>query len=143
MATAVGFVSGGAHGSSCIRSKNKAVCRVSCVSSSTTTRDPYKTLMVKPGASKSEVKKAFRRLALRYHPDVCRGGHCSIQFQRVNEAYDMVMSNLRGELTRPEMKMYEPSDAGTHERKRETYDWNGAMDDPFWDESDVWLGVGM
>lgn len=71
MATAVGFVSGGAYGSSWIRSKNKAVrgsdmvCRVSCVSSSTTTRDPYKTLMVKPGASKSEVKKAFRRLALR------------------------------------------------------------------------------
>lgn len=55
----------------------------------------------------------------------------------------MVMSNLRGELTRPEMKMYEPSDAGTHERKRGAYDWNGAMDDPFWDESDVWLGVGM
>ncbi|KAF7129645.1 hypothetical protein RHSIM_Rhsim10G0005600 [Rhododendron simsii] len=74
MATAVGFVSGGAYGFSWIRSKNKAVrvsdmvCRVSCVSSSNTTRDPYKTLMVKPGASKSEVKKAFRRLAL-------RGGH--------------------------------------------------------------------
>ncbi|KAF7145149.1 hypothetical protein RHSIM_Rhsim04G0048800 [Rhododendron simsii] len=71
MATAVGFVSGGAYGFSWIRSKNKAVrvsdmvCRVSCVSSSTTTRDPYKTLMLKPGASKSEVKKAFRRLALR------------------------------------------------------------------------------
>ncbi|KAE9453542.1 hypothetical protein C3L33_14522, partial [Rhododendron williamsianum] len=138
MATAVGFVSGGAYGSSWIRSKNKAVrgsdmvCRVSCVSSSTTTRDPYKTLMVKPGASKSE-----------YHPDVCRGGHSSVQFQRINEAYDMVMSNLRGELTRPEMKMYEPSDAGTYERKRGTYDWNGSMDDPFWDESDMWLGVGM
>lgn len=55
----------------------------------------------------------------------------------------MVMSNLRGELTRPEMKMYEPSDAGTYERKRGTYDWNGSMDDPFWDESDMWLGVGM
>ncbi|KAF7113098.1 hypothetical protein RHSIM_RhsimUnG0161600 [Rhododendron simsii] len=71
MATAVGFVSGGAYGFSWIRSKNQAVrvsdmvCRVSCVSSSTTTRDPYKTLMVKPGASKSEVKKAFRWLALR------------------------------------------------------------------------------
>lgn len=73
MAT-TGFINGGAFGSSWIRSKdskmkavrnNDGVNRVFCVSSGAATRDPYKTLMVKPGASKSEVKKAFRRLALR------------------------------------------------------------------------------
>lgn len=36
--------------------------RVSCVSSAGT--DPYKTLRIRHGASESEVKKAFRQLAL-------------------------------------------------------------------------------
>lgn len=37
--------------------------RVSCVSSSAVS-DPYKALRIHPGASESEVKKAFRQLAL-------------------------------------------------------------------------------
>lgn len=37
--------------------------RVSC-SSSVSMVDPYKTLKIQPGASESEVKKAFRQLAL-------------------------------------------------------------------------------
>ncbi|KAI3789838.1 hypothetical protein L2E82_02642 [Cichorium intybus] len=46
--------------------------RVRCVSTSHLSSDPYKTLSIRPGASESEVKKAFRQLALKYHPDVCR-----------------------------------------------------------------------
>ncbi|MCW4574353.1 J domain-containing protein, partial [Venenivibrio stagnispumantis] len=42
------------------------------------------------------IKKAFRQLALQYHPDVCKGSNCSVQFHRINEAYDIVMSSLRG-----------------------------------------------
>lgn len=39
--------------------------RVSCISSSSTAVfDSYKTLRIQPGASESEVKKAFRQLAL-------------------------------------------------------------------------------
>lgn len=37
--------------------------RVSCVSSAAVS-DPYKTLRIHPNASESEVKKAFRNLAL-------------------------------------------------------------------------------
>lgn len=44
-------------------SKNKF--RVSCVSS--TVADPYKTLRIHPGASESEVRKAFRQLALKVY----------------------------------------------------------------------------
>ncbi|KAK4566114.1 hypothetical protein RGQ29_002354 [Quercus rubra] len=50
--------------------------------------DPYKTLKIQPGASESDVKKAFRQLALQYHPDVCRGSNCGVQFHKINEAYD-------------------------------------------------------
>ncbi|XP_047328147.1 chaperone protein dnaJ 8, chloroplastic-like [Impatiens glandulifera] len=68
-----------------------------CSVYSSTVADPYKTLRIQPGASEPEVKKAFRKLALQYHPDVCRGGNCSVQFHRINEAYDVVMNSLRGE----------------------------------------------
>ncbi|XP_021736307.1 chaperone protein dnaJ 8, chloroplastic-like isoform X2 [Chenopodium quinoa] len=65
--------------------------RVAFVSASvaTTYADPYQTLSVHRGASESEVKKAFRRLALQYHPDVCRGDNCTINFHQINEAYDV------------------------------------------------------
>ncbi|KAL6584979.1 hypothetical protein OROMI_004268 [Orobanche minor] len=67
--------------------KNKNGFRVCCVSSAMS--DPYKTLRIHPGASESEVKKAFRKLALQYHPDVCKGSNCGIQFHQINEAYDV------------------------------------------------------
>ncbi|CAN6163276.1 unnamed protein product [Urochloa humidicola] len=60
----------------------------------------YRTLRLRPGATRGEVKKAFRRLALVYHPDVCKesdGGDrdCGVQFRRINVAYQMLMSNMR------------------------------------------------
>ncbi|XP_020161502.1 uncharacterized protein [Aegilops tauschii subsp. strangulata] len=56
--------------------------------------DHYRTLRLAPGASRSEVKKAFHRLALQYHPDVVRQEN-SVDFQRINVAYQKVMSNMR------------------------------------------------
>lgn len=38
---------------------------VSCVASSSSVMDPYRTLKIQPGASESEVRKAFRQLALK------------------------------------------------------------------------------
>ncbi|KAI3759591.1 hypothetical protein L6452_07513 [Arctium lappa] len=107
--------------------------RVRCVSTSPVASDPYKTLSIRPGASESEVKKAFRQLALKYHPDVCRGSNCGIQFHQINEAYDTVMSNLRDETSVPEMDMFGPSDAGIDEPMR-------GMDDPEWDMWEEWMG---
>ncbi|KAK7325315.1 hypothetical protein VNO77_29475 [Canavalia gladiata] len=91
-------------------------------------RDSYKTLRIQPGASQSEVKKAFRQLALQYHPDVCRGSKCGVQFHQINEAYDMVMANLRGESNAAEMY-----DAGIDESM-------GGMNDPDWDLWEEWMG---
>ncbi|KAM0855738.1 hypothetical protein ACQ4PT_049567 [Festuca glaucescens] len=64
--------------------------------------DHYRTLRLAPGATRREVKKAFHRLALQYHPDVVRhhsdgGGEDqgSVDFQRINVAYQRVMANMR------------------------------------------------
>ncbi|XP_022850025.1 chaperone protein dnaJ 8, chloroplastic-like isoform X1 [Olea europaea var. sylvestris] len=119
---------------------NKNGFRVSCVYSSSALSDPYKTLRIQPDASESEVKKAFRKLALQYHPDVCRGSNCGIQFHQINEAYDRVMSNLREESSRSEMvTMYEEYDAGTDESMRgiNEQDWD------LWEEWMGWEGAGI
>ncbi|XP_078439229.1 chaperone DnaJ-domain superfamily protein [Wolffia australiana] len=58
-------------------------------------KDHYRTLRVQPGASERDIKKAFRELALQYHPDVCKGGDCGVEFHQINEAYDMIMESLR------------------------------------------------
>ncbi|KAK4771356.1 hypothetical protein SAY87_031888 [Trapa incisa] len=109
--------------------------KVSCSMFSSQVMDPYKTLRIHPDASESEVKKAFRQLALQYHPDVCRGSNCGTQFHLINEAYDIVMSNLRGE-PNDDLQMGGSSDyydQGIDEPCR-------GMNDPDWDMWEEWMG---
>ena len=63
------------------------------------TGDYYKTLGVSRDASDDEIKKAFRKLARKYHPDVTGGDKdAEDKFKQINEAYE-VLSNpdLRGQ----------------------------------------------
>ncbi|HNT30497.1 MAG TPA: molecular chaperone DnaJ, partial [bacterium] len=53
-------------------------------------RDYYEVLGVARNASQAEIKKAFRKLALQYHPD--KGGGDEAKFKEINEAYE-VLSN--------------------------------------------------
>ncbi len=53
--------------------------------------DPYKVLGLNPGASDEEVKKAYRRLAKKYHPDRNPGDPVAAQkMQEINAAYDAI-----------------------------------------------------
>jgi DnaJ-class molecular chaperone len=54
-------------------------------------RDPYSVLGVAKSASDAEIKKAFRQLAKKYHPDT-KGGDKEAQkkFQEISAAYDIV-----------------------------------------------------
>ena len=72
-------------------------------------RDHYETLGVKRGASADDIRKSYRRLARKHHPDLNPGDKSSEeQFKKVQEAYDVL------------------SDA----KKRQFYDQHG-----FWSES--------
>ena len=53
--------------------------------------DPYKTLGVEKSASEAEIKKAYRRLAMKYHPDKAGGGKEDEKFfKEVTEAYEIL-----------------------------------------------------
>jgi len=54
-------------------------------------QDPYKTLGVTPDASDDEIKKAYRNLAKKYHPDRNPGDqHAADMMNEVNAAYDAI-----------------------------------------------------
>lgn len=54
-------------------------------------RDPYSVLGVSKGASESEIKSAYRRLAKRYHPDTnADDPKAQERFSEVNTAYEVV-----------------------------------------------------
>lgn len=56
-------------------------------------RDYYEVLGVDKNASEADIKKAFRKLARKYHPDVNPGDKdAEAKFKEINEAYD-VLSN--------------------------------------------------
>ncbi|XP_068648971.1 chaperone protein dnaJ 8, chloroplastic-like [Aristolochia californica] len=117
--------------------KTGSRCRkTGIVCSSSSLMDQYKTLRIQPGASEKEVKQAFRQLALLYHPDVCKGNNCGVQFHRINEAYDMVISSLR-----------ESDENESYSYNTKSYEYADGFDEPFrgmndssWDLWEEWMG---
>ena len=50
--------------------------------------DFYKILNVSPNASESEIKKSYRALSFKYHPDKNPDPGVAEQYKLINEAYE-------------------------------------------------------
>jgi len=53
-------------------------------------RDYYKILGIAPDAEPGEIKRAFRKLARKYHPDINKSAEAESMFKDVNEAYEVL-----------------------------------------------------
>lgn len=80
--------------------------------------DYYVVLGLRPGASEGEIKRAYRRLARRYHPDINPGDRAAeAVFRRVVEAYETLMDPQR-------RRVYDAGPA-PHEESEATLSFDG------------------
>jgi len=50
----------------------------------------YETLGISESATQAEIKKAYRKLARTYHPDICKKPECEEKFKEINAAYEVL-----------------------------------------------------
>ncbi|XP_073825573.1 dnaJ protein homolog 1 isoform X1 [Musca autumnalis] len=61
-------------------------------------KDYYKTLGIPKTATDEEIKKAYRKLALRYHPDKNKAANAEEKFKEVAEAYEVLSDKSKREV---------------------------------------------
>ena len=53
-------------------------------------QDYYKTLGVERGATEDQIKRAYRKLARKYHPDISKAPDAEEKFKQLNEAHEVL-----------------------------------------------------
>lgn len=80
--------------------------------------DPYQVLGVSPNASDEEIKKAYRELSRKYHPDSCVDNPFSDlaeeKFKQVQEAYDTIMKQRENGYSAGYQNTYGQSENGEY-----------------------------
>ena len=111
-------------------------------------KDYYKVLGVARSASSEDIKKAFRKLARRYHPDVNPGDKkAETRFKEINEAYEVLSdTDKRKKYDTLGPNWQEQFGSGFSERRSYQYSGNGGRSffDPIPSQNNqdaYWLGV--
>ena len=84
-------------------------------------RDYYEVLGIDRSASKDEIRKAYRKLARQYHPDVNKNGDAEERFKEINEAYEILGDD----------KTRQAYDRFGHAGVSGNFDGGGSAGDPF------------
>lgn len=58
-------------------------------------RDYYEVLGLSKGASKDEIKKAYRKLSKQYHPDINKEADAADKFKEIAEAYEVLSDDQK------------------------------------------------
>ena len=110
-------------------------------------RDFYEVLGIVKGASKDEIKSAYRKLALQYHPDRNKEPGAEEKFKEINEAYE-VLSNDQKKSAYDQFghAAFDPSAGGfgghtyTNQNGPFTYTWSSGSDNPLGDNANFDFG---
>lgn len=103
--------------------------------------DYYKTLGVEKGASEEEIKKSYRKLAKKFHPDLNPGDKSAEdQFKKISEAYAVLSDGEK----RKQYDMY--GDAKFHQQYSQEdifrgADFNNIFGDAGFDASDIFSRI--
>lgn len=90
-------------------------------------QDPYKVLGVSPDATEEEIKKAYRDLTKKYHPDLNPGNEeAARKMNDINSAYDMIQKGQTQQAYSSQSAGYGPYSAyGQQYGWNEWSSWNG------------------
>ena len=82
----------------CFLGKNSCCIRIitSRLFTSSALRNPHEILGIRPGSSYAQVKQAFLKAAMQYHPDQAQEGKdkCSTsEFVRIRQAFEQIVSS--------------------------------------------------
>lgn len=61
-------------------------------------KDYYKTLGILKGATEEDIKKAYRKLALKFHPDKNKNAGAEEKFKEIAEAYEVLSDKQKREV---------------------------------------------
>lgn len=79
----------------------------------------YKILGVSPNASEAEIKKAYRKKARLFHPDVSEQPNAEEKFVEVNEAYEYLLKRKAGKVYSETRHSYQK----TQQRQKTYAEW--------------------
>ncbi|CAI5506561.1 unnamed protein product [Closterium sp. Naga37s-1] len=108
-------------------------------------QSPYDVLGVARGASQKEIKSAFRRLALKYHPDVNKAPDAQERFVRIKQAYqtltdpDAAANAKARAASQRQQQQWARTSSSTRARGGYGAQWDADFSGPF-DPFDAWKG---
>ena len=93
--------------------------------------DPYKVLNIPSTATDEEVKKAYRELARKYHPDNYHDNPLADlaqeKMKEINEAYDMIQRQRQGRSNAGSSYGYAQQNAYGYQQRQQTYSGSGVF----------------